>query len=1179
MLTLSLLLQVRRTFEHKIQLFREGLVDPVEDGASTANDLSSDFLSSIPSMLVDISFGIRHLSATALADSLEAKAAASDVGASISVFVEPAVSRSSRPMAHQLNANSSFTIGGVSFAAREVTPERDELLLSAEIEELSVVGNALGSHAWEGGRMDEIPSLHVVVAARAVRTRVPRAAIRIYEFVENWRNQSFPIYDSLLTELRQGLDDIQADIVGHPHPPPTPSLVELLLAKARIGVLLAIPLVSLEMQAIPTLKMGYSIHDLSAHARTVAQPQSGQQVGSVDAGLAIVSQTVQFIPVSDGNGVSDLPSGTSFELPVVRLKARLDGVPCRHVTFLATVDSISLKLTAAIIDHILTVQDRFGSDVDELLGVFRRKRDLLAAEESEPARPSQAREPLEWEARIALRGFKVGVEGPQATQWIEAELLEGYARSSTAASLQQLHWQAWVQNLALSLSQRTAHAVAHSLPSSDRRYRLAFFRLDLSLSNTVIDLPELPQASAYGDALTPHLHLRFPRIHAVLQPTAIEALGDLIDYFAAEINQRQTSRRGEVEAIRERVIQTLEMAEKPTDASTPSWLSTCVISLEAQSIGLAIPLSDEGIPAAEGALRRGKSSQSRPAFLVTISSIKFATQRGSEGYARIVGLQFQFVAAFDQGRKENFEGPTHQSLNRIVLPEMHCTLRTSKDGPTLVHSAVSGLEIDFESSAVAFAFSLIDVYRQSHERFAKFAPQPLTTDPTLPLSTPPSPILPPLPSSPLLPSPPLSQLSTVQATFEFASGIVRLHTKSSAWNRGSDGPTAPKPGRPKSHRRGGSLNDFGSFRGAFAKPLETPKEAGTHADVFRIPGLSVWAEYQDAATGLEVKNLHVDVVIHASKNVLYPTLIPFISDVASQLERRALQSPRDPPSSSAPSTSASLVPTPVAPPVPCHLKLGLSLKIDQSRLDISCLPVAEVTARLTWESGGFLFAMSPDVKGAQFAVTVDGVAAGLKHSFSPDDCLHAEAKGLAASISFQAADEDAGRPAGVVSAVVDIPDISAEMNFRHLQDWLALKAVWIDRMDLGPAAQPDEAAPALRPMACIPEVAAGQPQQANLTTLVLVEVRKLCFICDLGPSIGRSTFTLDAISSRIRWVAEESRCVSLGIGKVGIEAEGKMEGSASLDGMLFETRLRDDGAEGTKASDLVRLFLASGASH
>lgn len=76
-------------------------------------------------------------------------------------------------------------------------------------------------------------------------------------------------------------------------------------------------------------------------------------------------------------------------------------------------------------------------------------------------------------------------------------------------------------------------------------------------------------------------------------------------------------------------------------------------------------------------------------------------------------------------------------------------------------------------------------------------------------------------------------------------------------------------------------------------------------------------------------------------------------------------------------------------------------------------------------------------------------------------------------------------------------------------------------------------------------------------TLVLVQLGRLRFECDLGPSIGRSTFVADEARARLRWVPGESRSASLRVKKFDLSGKGRLGGATSIDGLTFTTKLRD----------------------
>jgi hypothetical protein len=1148
------IIRVRRTFEHKIRLFQAAAAPILNSSLPIPTAPRTHIFDHLPWLQVDGSFGIRRVRANGRADSLQAKGSLDDASISFSSFLGP-----SSDDIRSSTTTAGFLIGSTSLAAWERNPNREELLLSSELDNLS-----LSTSVADLCESNIKTTIRLIVASTAVRGSIPKDAIRVYEFIENWGSENLSTYDSLLTELREGLDE--DDVVGGANThkmaameTSSPTLIDI-LGDTALAVELIIPEVILDLQAMRALRMTYSIRDISAHARIEDGLIGSRVVGPVESGISIGSQTVQFFAKLDDDKNRMLAdSYTTFDLPVIRLQARFDSLPCRQITLSSTIDSISLSLDATTIDHILNVQDRFGQDIDELLNAIRAKRAKFNTAPHSSSLAVASTDSVVWEARMALRGFKVGVQGPQATQWIEAELLEGVAQSSDRSGIA---WSGSASNLTLSLAQRHNTSSRESGAAMDRRNRLAFFRLDFTASNEnlALDLVNLPPLPALSDAdtTTTHLHLRFPRVHAVLQPSAIEALGDLVDHFEREIDLQRTLRKREIDAIKQRVIQTLEMGDKSSGPRAASWLSTCIVSFKAKDVGIAIPLGDGGIPTTESKIRRGKTDQSTPAFLTTLSSITFATQKGAACYARTDRLAFQFVSDLDPSRKGDFNGAAHQSKNQIVFPEMQCTLTLPKDGPVVLNAVVSGIEIDLESSVVAYTYSLIDIYRLSHERFAKFALQPITLD-SIDIPT-------PLETLSL----PSTLMGGIESTFEFKSGTIRIHSQSSVWDR--DGASSKGTGaKSASHLRGKSLNDFTHFSRSSISKLSDLREDQHQPDLFLVPGISITAEYQDGnVKGIsdDQSELHIDAVVHASTNTLYPTLLPFISSVAHQLSRRneKYHSTTTPGSSAISRVEPQLISESL---VGTKLKLGISLKIDQSRLDISCLPAAEVTATLTWENGGFLLTTTPEVRGVEFAARVDGVAIGLKHSYSPEDCLSAEAKGMVLSISFFPGSTSTSP--GTLSVIVDLPDLSAEMNFRHLQDWLCLKAVWIDRMDLGPV-QPSSnlASP---PAAAMPQPDINTTLSTTITTLVLVRLQQIQFSCDLGQAIGRSSLTADSVVTRLRWVPHESRSLSLVVKSVVMKATGRTAGSAALEGVMFETRLRDDRANlvGT-ASDLVSLM-------
>ena len=302
---------------------------------------------------------------------------------------------------------------------------------------------------------------------------------------------------------------------------------------------LAIPLVTCHIRAAQKLWLDYSVGEILLHARTHLL---GTQLKESEAGLRIGDQSVSFIAVSDSERLGEpLPfGGDSIKLPAFHGSV---GYSNQELEVLASLERISVILTVDVLDSALAVQNRFEQDIDELLSVLSKRKAAKSAKGEMSATPAgvlaDKQEPprlTKWKAQLALQGLNLGLRGPLSTQYIGADLVDGFIRQDLAGGIQETRWEVSASNLALSLAQQTSVSsprlpLAGSTGSTstfDRSYRLAYFVLDVHAGNQVSYISELPQITENKDAS--HLHLRIPKLHAVMQTAAIEALDELIEH-------------------------------------------------------------------------------------------------------------------------------------------------------------------------------------------------------------------------------------------------------------------------------------------------------------------------------------------------------------------------------------------------------------------------------------------------------------------------------------------------------------------------------------------------------------------------------------------------------------------------------------------------------------------------
>lgn len=129
-------------------------------------------------------------------------------------------------------------------------------------------------------------------------------------------------------------------------------------------------------------------------------------------------------------------------------------------------------------------------------------------------------------------------------------------------------------------------------------------------------------------------------------------------------------------------------------------------------------------------------------------------------------------------------------------------------------------------------------------------------------------------------------------------------------------------------------------------------------------------------------------------------------------------------------------------------RLIISLRIDKSRLALSCEPDNQVLADLAWDSGGFNLQCKPKAESIVGSVQVSSVAFHLyreiyqtRHVF-----VSGQLADLTASVVFRQ-----GLRLPVLEAIV-YTKVSADLNIKLLRQWFAFNSVWIER--LSPIAKP-----------------------------------------------------------------------------------------------------------------------------
>ncbi|TFY79695.1 hypothetical protein EWM64_g4316 [Hericium alpestre] len=234
------------------------------------------------------------------------------------------------------------------------------------------------------------------------------------------------------------------------------------------------------------------------------------------------------------------------------------------------------------------------------------------------------------------------------------------------------------------------------------------------------------------------------------------------------------------------------------------------------------------------------------------------------------------------------------------------------------------------------------------------------------------------------------------------------------------------------------------------------------------------------------------------------------------------------------------------------IEISFALRIDQSKLCLTCQPDVNVLAGIYWNSGGFVINISPGARQMSFMGNVGGLSIGIKHGFLSEDCIRLDARDLVFAVTFTKMAQDQERSVGSVSIVLDT-EVSGGVHFSRLQDVLCFKAVWLDHI---PILNGTSAASFVQPDTTSLAPSANIPKQ-TLVNALLVRVRRVELDVDLGQSISAVKLDLQNVSFRTK-LGEVSDELYFSIVDFHVDAIGNISGKAHVPNFAFQSHRRKD---------------------
>ncbi|KAI1170204.1 hypothetical protein F4777DRAFT_570050 [Nemania sp. FL0916] len=514
---------------------------------------------------------------------------------------------------------------------------------------------------------------------------------------------------------------------------------------------------------------------------------------------------------------------------------------------------------------------------------------------------------------------------------------------------------------------------------------------------------------------------------------------------------------------------------------------------------------------------------------LSVKMIEFATRKQNSARLTIEDLQLQMVPL--DGNK------FQRSLNSALLPEMifNVAFISTPDARRLAFQAVGkSLDLRLTSGFIVPAAHLKDSITLSIGNIQRASQhwKPVTRESDEDK----------FPKDNIEPGRSLfgrKRLESVLLDADFAGAVVHLSGQSV--EKDELDPTRSKPSR---HALAGKYGQFSA-------------EGTGSSTALRTPGLAWKAEYRD--DGKEVANLHGEIKIEPSRNMLLPTVVPLIMDISSSIKEVVGDTPPQPataeksdsPKSKSDDEENILTADPNT--VLGRIKLNLGLRICKQEFTLSCQPIGRVAATARFddiyvtvntvhstEHGNF-FALSG---------TFSKIHLAVQHVYSRESTGSFDVDSIVLSLM------NSKHVSGVsgLSAIIKMSPMNVAINGRQVHDFLLFREIWVPRE--------------VRRASTVPVAMKESTSQGHLVQryqqvaataafpwTATISIDALDVAVDLGQSLGKAEFAIKSfwISSKKTSDWEQNLC--LGFEEIGINCDGRLNGFVTLHNFKLRTSI------------------------
>lgn len=322
-----------------------------------------------------------------------------------------------------------------------------------------------------------------------LRLHVPRSALRLYRFIEEWRADYLPGMEAAMSAL---LSEYKGNSAKPPSPTPS--------SQSQSSPILQFHAQINHLEIVLQVMHGTWLSWESNNIVTYFHSSNNLIVSKHTFGLQIFSMILNISATANSQDLSPDPR-VKIVLPPLSIAGHSDG---HDVHTLVLFEAIELKVKPSHWDTLLAVQQKFGQDFNDLVALMQKTRRKISPAE----KPKQIT--LKYGGYMKMRGFRIGLEGLSSTVYLECQDING-----GISNTKEWAWEIGLSDLALSLAPRGNR---RRVTAFDRNPGSAFVTIDFNIN--AVNKEPLFQKS---------LQISVSKMHAVMQPSSMGEVGDFID--------------------------------------------------------------------------------------------------------------------------------------------------------------------------------------------------------------------------------------------------------------------------------------------------------------------------------------------------------------------------------------------------------------------------------------------------------------------------------------------------------------------------------------------------------------------------------------------------------------------------------------------------------------------------